>query len=195
LSPEGALGEADIVVGYGRSVLEGMSAGCAAYVLEHSADGWVTPATYPALEADGFAGSAFDRVVDVDALAGDLAGYEPGMAVAARELVAKHHSPFDHANQLALVLKGLAPRVPPADPLTRELTRLVRLNWEATLRAAEHRQETFALLDRALAAERRALEAEGRLGEIKASRRYRLARALAGPFELARRRRNGRPPR
>ena len=42
------MADADIVVGYGRSVLEAMAMGRAAYVWDHAGgDGWVTPETYP----------------------------------------------------------------------------------------------------------------------------------------------------
>ncbi len=55
LDPQGEMADADIVVGYGRSVLEAMALGRAAYVWDYAGgDGWVTPETYPALEADGF---------------------------------------------------------------------------------------------------------------------------------------------
>jgi hypothetical protein len=59
---EDAIGAADVVVGYGRAILEAMACGRAAYVLDRNGgDGWVTPETYPALEADGFARTGTDR--------------------------------------------------------------------------------------------------------------------------------------
>ncbi|MDX6697917.1 MAG: hypothetical protein QOE65_1314 [Solirubrobacteraceae bacterium] len=189
------LNEADVVIGYGRSVLEGMSAGCAAYVDEFSADGWVTAESYPALEADGFAGTAFDTPPDVGRLARELAGYDPAMGTVNRELIVTRHSPFEHAKALAELLGGLAPR-PPERAVTAEMSRLVRLEWEAQLRATHYQREaremqrrTMVAEERAVDAERRALEAEGRLAEIKGSARYRLAQRLTAPLDRLRRRR------
>lgn len=68
-TPEQAMGDVDIVVGYGRSVLEGMASGRAAFVYDHSGgDGWVTAESYRMLEANGFAGSASDVALDPIAL-------------------------------------------------------------------------------------------------------------------------------
>lgn len=193
--PAVALGEADLVVGYGRSVLEAMSAGCAAYVDEFSADGWVTAESYPALEADGFAGTATGDPPELGRLGRELAAYDPAMGAVNRELVVTRHSPFDHANRLAELLAALAPR-PPERAVTAEMSRLVRLEWEAQLRAGFHerhanemQRRAAAAEERAVEAERRALEAEGRLGEIKGSARYRLAQRLTAPLDAIRRRR------
>ena len=59
-TPELAIADADLVIGLGRSTLEAMAAGRAAYVYGViGGDGWVTPERYVAMEADGFAGTAF----------------------------------------------------------------------------------------------------------------------------------------
>jgi hypothetical protein len=196
IDPAGGLADADIVIGYGRSILEGMSAGCAAYVYEFSVDGWVTEESYDALEADGFAGTAFDERIGPERLAHDLEAYDGRMGLLNRELVGTRHSPFEHANELAELLDGVAERRTPAEPRT-ELARIVRLEWAAHLRAlyfereaARSQRQAFEAERRAVAAERRALEAEGRLEEFRRSLRYRLASALAAPLErLLRRRR------
>ncbi len=61
-SPELAIAGAKLVIGLGRSVLEAMAAGRAAYVYGViGGDGWVTPERYPAMEADGFAGTSAAR--------------------------------------------------------------------------------------------------------------------------------------
>ena len=190
--PAIALGEADLVIGYGRSILEGMSAGCAAYVAEFAIDGWVTAESYPAIEADGFAGTAFDDPPDPGRLARDLAAYDPAMGIVNRELIATGHTAHLHAQDLVDLMENLDPR-PAASRQAAEMARLVRLEWGAQLRAAWHerrlldmQREKVEAQDRAVAAERRALEAEGRLGEIKRSARYRLAQRLAAPLDAAR---------
>ena len=132
LAPDQELADADIVIGYGRSVLEGMSAGCAPYVYDLGLDGWVTPESYPAIEADGFAGTATDGVATRERLAADLAAYDPALGVAARELLITHHSPFAHATALAEVLQRLAPAASggPGDA-AGELDRLARRQGES----------------------------------------------------------------
>jgi hypothetical protein len=194
--PSVELGRADLVLGYGRSVLEGMAAGCAAYVCEFAVDGWVTAERYAAMEADGFAGTAFDESADPARLAQDLDRYDSGMGVVNRELAAAHHSAHVHATELATLLARLAPRhTPPGE--RSETARLVRLQWEATMRALNFQgaliraeRRVAEVEERAVGAERRALEAEGRLEEVQRSGRYRLAQALAataGRLRLRRR--------
>jgi hypothetical protein len=186
--PAAALAEADIVVGYGRSILEGMAAGCAAYVYEFDDDGWVTRETYSEMEANGFAGTAFERTVDLERLVGDLQGYDPAMGVTNRELAGRHHSAFAHATELAALLGGLAPRRTPADTRS-ETARLVRLQWEAHMRAMHFQSQLMRMAERARDAERQAHEAAVELRDLRRERRYRLAHAVMAPFDRLRGRR------
>ena len=81
LQPQDDIARADIVVGKGRAVLDAMSCGRPAYVYDvYGADGWVTPDTYDAIEADAIAGQALPGVVDADRLRADLAAYDPTWA-------------------------------------------------------------------------------------------------------------------
>lgn len=200
LTPEDRLRDADIVIGYGRALIEGMAAGCAAYVCELGLDGWITPDTYAAIEADGFAGFATGGVATRERLAADFAAYDPQLGIAARELAVTHHSPSVHADAVGAALKGLAPASAPVTP-AGELARLVRRNWDLERTAT---QRTFHLYDRIdalrgeldrLAAELGAVwdrthAAEARLEAVTRSRAYRLARALGerGAAVRARRR-------
>ena len=186
--PAQALAEADIVIGYGRSVVEGMSAGCAAYVYEYADDGWVTRDTYPALEANGFAGTAFDRAADAERLHRDLQAYDPTMGRVNRELIGEHHSALDHANELAGLLARHAPRRTPADTGT-EIARLVRLQWETHVQAMFFQSRLLRMTERATAAERERDEAVAELHGLRRERRYRLAHAMLYPFDRLRRRR------
>jgi hypothetical protein len=98
---EEAIGAADIVVGYGRSILEAMACGRAAYVLDrHGGDGWVTPERYPALEADGFAGTGTDVTLTRARFDEDLIGYDAAMGTANRDLVLSGHKAHDHTASL-----------------------------------------------------------------------------------------------
>lgn len=112
LAPQEAIAAADIVVGYGRSVLEAMAMGRPAYVWERAGgDGWVTPETYPAFEANGFNGGSPEVVIDGARLREDLAGYRPELGDLGFELVRNNHSAAKHVEVLVgLLSEGVAPR-------------------------------------------------------------------------------------
>lgn len=207
--PEHALADADIVIGYGRSVLEGMSCGCAAYVYDLSLDGWVTEASYAALEADGFAGLATGDLASPERLAADLAAYTPAMGIAGRELVSRHHSPFVHANAIAELLARLAPGDPPPASEAEELSRLVRMQWErerrelATTRGQHAQieelrrwndglQDEVAKLHAELVRAHAALEERHAAPPPPPARRYRAIDAVLRPLDAARARVRGR---
>ena len=203
-APEIAINRADIVMGYGRSVLEGMACARAAYVFDHlGGDGWVTPERYPVLEADGFGGRAERDLIDRRRLREDLLEYAPEMGLANRDLVVHEHDASRHGQELSIALKRLVPRAPVDAPLD-EMARLVRLQWQSDSRAGMLAVENAILIEerereRAAAAEhveqsrlereelesrRQALEREMR--DLKSTRRYRLAAAVAGPLDRLR---------
>lgn len=129
--PRPQLAAADIVIGYGRSILEAMACGRAAYVYDwKGGDGWVTAESYPAIEADGFAGFS-DRMMDVAGLEEDLRRYSASMGPVNHDLVYAHHRANLHAQELVELMHGIgAPRERARAPLD-EMTRLVRLEWRA----------------------------------------------------------------
>jgi hypothetical protein len=133
IDPREAMADADIVIGYGRSVIEGMAMGCAAYVWDYAGgDGWVTPETYPMYEADGFAGAATERVIDADGLRDDLAAYSSELATLGFDMVRHNHSAVTHTNRL---VELLTEATPPASGDTLEtLGRLVRMEARAVIR-------------------------------------------------------------
>ena len=193
LSPEEGLRRSDVVLGCGRSALEAMACGRAVYVFGHiGADGWVTPETYPALERDGFAGLGSRSVADADALRTDLADYDAAMGLANQSLVVRHHDAGKHAAELVAALRGLTPesRARSADGSLREMSRLVRVEWQTEGRA-------LAFEHRLREAERERIDGlreiervHGELEKVLSGRRYRLAQALGKPLDLLRRRRN-----
>jgi hypothetical protein len=134
VDPVEAIADADIVVGLGRSVLDAMACGRAAWVYGPSAgDGWVTTDTYAALEADGFRGKVTDRIPAAADFAADLAGYRSSMGVDNRNLVFLHHTATEHAVGLvaAVTARGGRPASRRADAPLRELARAVRMQHEA----------------------------------------------------------------
>ncbi|HYH53489.1 MAG TPA: hypothetical protein VD761_05100 [Solirubrobacterales bacterium] len=129
--PREALGAADIVIGYGRAVLEAMACGRAAFVYDWSGgEGWVTAETYSEIEADGFAGRG-DVVLDRAGLVSALKEYDRSMGPVNRDLVVAHHRANVHAQQLVEIFGRLAsPQRRPEAPLA-DMARLVRLEWRA----------------------------------------------------------------
>ncbi|HSC21460.1 MAG TPA: hypothetical protein VLC07_07005, partial [Solirubrobacterales bacterium] len=196
--PQQRIADADIVVGYGRSILEGMAMGRAAYVWDRGGgDGWVTPETYPAFEANGFAGSANEQIIDAERLREDFAGYRQDFGLLGYDLVRKHHSATLHVEELVGLLER-AP-APTADPVNATFGLLARAHARAEhdrqsahvqLRAkAEETEAQMLRLNEVgaageaerqgrLAAEQRLREAEGKLGEVLHSSSWRLTAPL-----------------
>lgn len=129
--PREALAAADIVIGYGRAVLEAMACARAAFVYDWSGgEGWVTADTYPAIEADGFAGRG-ETVFDAAGLAAAFGEYDRSMGPVNRDLVVAHHRANVHAQQLVEILERLAPPAKRPDAPLADMARLVRLEWRA----------------------------------------------------------------
>lgn len=168
---------AEIVIGYGRSILEAMSMGRAAYVFDwKGGDGWVTADTYPAIEADGIAGGAGVATVDIAELAEDLCAYSASMGPLNQDLVVKHHRASLHAQELVTHFKRLAePPARPAAPL-QEMARLVRLEWRARLEINGLQHENAHLREALQASEARAGEAR-KAADDAARRTHELALA------------------
>lgn len=162
-----ALSDADIVVAKSRAALDAMACGRAVYVYDvFGGDGWVTPSSYAALEADHFAGQATDRVIGVAELEADLAGYEARMGTANRDLVAQHHDPRAHAVQFVSAVDGGRPGPRDPGPL-RELARLTALQWSWERLAHEMQREREGLIERVHATEERAADALAQRAEIE----------------------------
>jgi Glycosyltransferase Family 4 len=145
VTPQDAIAQADIVVGYGRSVLEGMVMGKAAYVWDRAGgDGWVTPETYPEIEADGFSGGATDAIIDGERLRADFAAYRPELGTLGYDIVRDKHSAARHTEDLVALLERAEALV--ADPAHETLGILVRGQARA---ADEANQFEFQLRVRA----------------------------------------------
>jgi hypothetical protein len=166
-----ALESADIVVGKSRAAVDAMACGRAVYVYDmFGGDGWVTPETYSAMEADHFAGQATDRVIGVEQMERDLADYDRGMGAVNRDLVIQHHDARDHVIELLSALVDPPPGRPSV-PLS-ELARLTALqwSWERLAREAQHEQaslhERLLVAEHASEASEAALKAERERADI-----------------------------
>jgi hypothetical protein len=184
-----AIAAADIVVAKGRAALEAMSCARAVYVYDaFGGDGWVTPARYPALEADGFAGQATPAPRGPAELAADLAGYQASMGWLNHELVRTHHAARRHAAALVALLRD-GPAVGREVTMLDEVSRLSRLMFQAQgqvshgeVRVVTATQEAERWRSRALAAE---AEAE-RARALLTTRRVRAGLALGRAVDLVR---------
>jgi hypothetical protein len=129
--PREALAAADVVIGLGRGILEAMACGRAAFVYDWSGgEGWVTPETYPAIEADGFAGRG-EAVFDAAGLTRALGEYDRSMGPVNRDLVVVHHRANEHVQQLVENFKRLTSPAQRAVAPLADMARLVRLEWRA----------------------------------------------------------------
>jgi len=194
-----AMDAADLVAGKARVIVEAMACGRPAYVYDwNGCDGWVTPERYPVLEADNFGGQAEATGAGLERVRADLASYDPAMGLANRDLAVANHSAMQHAERLAGALAALAPRpAAPAGPL-REMARLARANRRLELGDAGRVTELQRLHARIAALEREVEDVEEQRDDarelwravegFRASRRYRLAQAIAAPADLFRRR-------
>ncbi len=205
-----AMRDVDVVVGYGRSIVEAMACGRPAYVFDHAGcDGWVTPESYERIEAAGFSGLSAQMPPDAARLRADLDAYRPELGRLGFDLVRRHHDARAHAAELVALLRRIAPEPAPAE---RSALRALALLAEAQLRAEvardHHSLESRQWFRRAqelndeLAAQReeaarsaealrlRAAAAEARVDALRGTKRFRLAQALARPAELARRARS-----
>jgi hypothetical protein len=182
-TPELDIAASDITIAHGRGALEGMASGRAVYVLDHwGGDGWVTPASYPMLEANGFAGGATREPIDGERLSRDLAAYRREMGTVNRQLACVNHHAMDHACELVSLFRRTSRRRPPPNAPLREMARLVRVQWQTEGRCAAFAAESEALREQ-LDQERKQMAA------FQRTRRYRLAQLLARPLDALRRRR------
>ena len=143
-------------------------------------DGWVTPETYAAFEADGFSGRATGGVLTEERLATDLAAWRPELGEQGKDLAYANPDAADHARELVELWRriGAPTDAPPEE--SAELGRLARVAAGLERRALEAASE--AAIQRAKAERLRA-----ELDSLKATRRYRLAGLLARPLDLLRR--------
>jgi hypothetical protein len=134
--PRNRLVDADVVIGYGRSILEAMACGRAVYVYDrHGGDGWVTTDSYAEIEADGFAGRSGRVVADRDRLRADLARFEATMGPVNHDLVIANHRANVHAQELLELLEADRGGAPPSYGALEEMARLVRMEWRARVDA------------------------------------------------------------
>jgi len=179
--PREALHGVEIVIGYGRSILEGMACGRAAYVYDwNGGEGWVTPKSFRRIEADGFAGRSGETVLDGDRIRKDLRKYTRTMGPVNHDLVLAYHRANVHAQEMLGLLAELgSPGAAPDPEPLREMARLVRLEWRARVEAQNLASENAILHDHLARSERRLGEAQ-QAAAAEAKKGEKLARTYEG---------------
>jgi hypothetical protein len=144
LDVSAAIAEADVVVGYGRSVLEAMACGRAAYVHDQAgSEGWITPDTYARMEAGGFAVAAARLPPDGEQLRADIEAYRAEWGRAGRDIARLHHDARDHAAALVALIERLGPGTAVAEPdAMRAMAQLAESQLRAELMAEHYRVES-----------------------------------------------------
>jgi len=182
---------ADVVFAVGRSALEAMAAARATFVVdEASLGGWVGPASYTSLEADGFTGQLAGRGdQELEQL---LADYRPELGADARRLAVRHHSAPHHAAALVELYARVADRpvastAPPSlGLLAHERFALETRAVEAEWRMAGLRREVAELGDQLASTRAELAEAVEQRDRFR-RQRDRLRRRLAAPAAEPRR--------
>jgi hypothetical protein len=152
--PRTLMMDADVVFASGRTILEALALGRAAFVYDETGcAGFVTEASYPRLEACGFTPEAGTG----EELSTALRSYDPLLGTVGRELVVRHHAAQRHAVAL-LDIYGAAASPPdaPAPPdvlsrlgtVTQQLFRAQLDASSATWEAAGARRYVQDLEDR-----------------------------------------------
>ena len=140
--PRSEMRACDIVLASGRSALEGMAAGRAVVVVEEGGvSGWVSEASYAALEADGFTGLGGEPQEDLELLLGQ---YTQDLGTQARSLVVRHHAAQHHAAALVEIYTAVAD-TPPTAVAPESLGLLVQDRWALEARAVAAEWEVARL--------------------------------------------------
>ena len=179
-APEREIAIVDVVIGYGRCVVEALAGRRAAYVYGvDGCDGWVTPESYDALEADGFGGRGLTGTITPDRLTSDLAKWHPGMGEVNRQLAAQHHDAIQHATALTTLINSLRSGLRRATLTSgEEFARLVRLEWESWGRYMGALEELRRLTREIERHEAKCVVLTTSLNEIKNSTSWRVTRPL-----------------
>ncbi len=152
---------ADLVFGSGRTILEALALGRAAFVYdEGGCAGFVTAESYPRLESCGFTPDAGEPVENLAAM---LRGYDRTLGTVGRELVVRHHAAARHAAALVEIYRSATGPALGSDPpdVLRRLSVVTQQAFEAELRARAAEWE-WARLDRELR------DFDDRLGVVQA---------------------------
>lgn len=136
--PTTAMMNADAVFGSGRTALEAMALGRAAFIFAESGSaGFVTADSYPTLEAQGFT-PAVAEPATLENIVGQLRLYQPEIGTMGRELAGRHHMARTHVIELLDIYRSVIEQgpPPPTDPdAAADLAALLQRDFELSQRA------------------------------------------------------------
>ena len=184
--PTTAMMNADVVFCAGRTALEAMALGRAAFIFaETGSAGFVTADTYPTLEAHGFTPSAAEPAT-VESVVAELGCYEPGIGAMGRELVGRHHMARTHVIELIDIYRSVMQGPPPPvdSDAAAELATVLQRNFELGLRT-RHAEWQLVRLEQQL------VHLEQKIQKIWESWSWRLTRPLRAVAGVRARRSRG----
>lgn len=133
--PTAEMMRADLVFGSGRTILEALALGRAAFVYDETGcAGFVTADSYPALESCGFTPDAGEPVQNLGAM---LGAFDLTLGTVGRELAVRHHTASRHAAALVQIYRSAAAPAPSLEPpdALRRLSVVTQQAFEAEFRA------------------------------------------------------------
>jgi len=102
------INEADLVISWGRGILEAMACGRAVVSFDKlMGDGYLTPTAYYESRKDNFCGYLSKRTLTKDDLVGELLKYDPGCFKVNRDLILKYHDVKDGMDQILEIIKKI----------------------------------------------------------------------------------------
>ncbi|OGL36886.1 hypothetical protein A3A68_01815 [Candidatus Saccharibacteria bacterium RIFCSPLOWO2_01_FULL_48_13] len=108
---EKAINKADLVVSWGRGILEAMSCGRAALSFDRfEGDGYITPETYFEARKNNFSGRIYKHNFTADTLANEILKYSSEAANLNREIIMKYHNAVDGVDQILLKIRDIMPK-------------------------------------------------------------------------------------
>lgn len=98
---EEAINEADLVISWGRGILEAMACGRAALSFDRlEGDGYITEKTYFEARKNNFSGRIFKYPFDRHSLADEIQKYDPECGKINRSLILKYHDAASGVDQI-----------------------------------------------------------------------------------------------
>jgi hypothetical protein len=105
---EEAINEADLVISWGRGILEAMSCGRAALSFDRfEGDGYITSEAYLEARKNNFSGRIFKYAFTGDMLAEEMLKYDPNCSEVNRGLIMKYHNAVSGVDQILEIIKKI----------------------------------------------------------------------------------------
>jgi glycosyltransferase involved in cell wall biosynthesis len=105
---ENAINDADLVISWGRGILEAMASGRAALSFDrYEGDGYIDGKTYFEARRDNFSGRVYKYPFTPESLATEMQKYDPGCGTPNRNLILKYHNAVTGVDEILRYLKEI----------------------------------------------------------------------------------------